>query len=1091
MTRLAGTSRIQIVGALIGFSLCASSLAYVAGRFAEVATPELDAVDPVVDASLKDPRRGVASGGWATIRGKRLAPLSRTWKEQDFQADRAPTVLDGVSVLVGGESAYIAALRRGVDSGKENDEIDVILPRLDEGMAELVVTTPGGTANGVRVQVVKDQFSLFAQEATVDRYAKAESGDGEELIGPLDLFGSEPLDRPVRPAIPMELLRMTANGCGVFERPVPDGMRMRERIRLAAPVLVKFGEQVAEVEYAGTDPMTPGLCLIEVKVPMLATGEYEVTGAIGETPFSGTRYLAVREVEYPMFQHGVQSKFKLTGAHHFVTCITCHSRSRFWGTPQACEACHLDRYRAVKSPDHEAAGFPMDCSQCHVTSRFKGARGGHRADSKFPLMGAHAEAGCSACHENGEYKKLDAACVSCHLADYEGTTNPNHVATGIGKECLVCHTPRGWAGARTDHSQTQFPLTGKHAKAECVACHTSETTGKPPNGCVSCHKANYEAATTPNHLAAGYPTGCDACHTTEAFKPAKVDHPRHRFPLTGKHEPLQCAQCHKDGSLTAVDPACASCHLDRYKAAVNPNHVAMGFPQKCETCHTPAGFVGAAIKHSKFALTGRHTQTACTACHRDGVYSGTARTCAGCHLERYNATTRPPHKEQGYPAECQLCHSTSQFTGALFQHSNFFALEGKHGAVPCSKCHVNGVYKGTPRECAGCHAAAYGATTAPNHTTEGFPTNCQNCHTPAGWKPANFAHTSFALTGKHIGVECAKCHIAGKYTGTSRECSVCHGPNYAATTNPNHSQLGYPTACANCHTTAGWKPASFVHTSFALAGKHLTTECAKCHVSGVYTGTNRVCYGCHSANYSAALTPNHAGFVYPTTCEMCHSPVGWKPSMFSHVSYPLTGLHLTAQCSKCHVNGVYKGTTRQCYGCHAANYAAAALPNHALLGYPTECQMCHTPSGWKPSTFTHPAWIMTGAHTAAKCSQCHSGGQYTGTPTTCAGCHLADYNAALSPNHALLVYPTACQTCHTTAAWSPANFVHNFPIFTGKHKTKWSKCTDCHIQPADFKVFSCFLCHTKTKMDDEHKSVTGYVYDSQKCYQCHPLGRVN
>lgn len=459
MTSLAGTSRIRVINVLAGLSLCASGLTYVADRFAEGGGPELNATDAVVDASLKDPKKGVASGGWATIRGKRLAPLTRTWREQDFQAERAPTVLEGVSVEAGGKAAFIAALRRGADSAKESDEIDVVLPALEEGMTEVVVTTPAGVSEAASVRVVRDQASLFAHGAATDRYVKAESGDGEELIGPLDLFGPEPLERPVRPAIPMELLRLTANGCGAFERPTPDGMRMRERIRLAAPVIVKFGEHVAEVEYAGTDPMTPGLCLIEVKVPMLATGEYEVTGAIGETPFSGTRYVAVREVEYPMFQHGVQSKFKLTGAHHFVTCIACHARSRFWGTPQACEACHLDRYRAVKSPDHEAAGFPMDCSQCHVTSRFKGARGGHTANSKFPLTGRHAEAGCAACHENGEYKKLDAACVSCHLADYEATKNPNHASTGIGKECSVCHTPSGWAGARTDHSQTQFPLT--------------------------------------------------------------------------------------------------------------------------------------------------------------------------------------------------------------------------------------------------------------------------------------------------------------------------------------------------------------------------------------------------------------------------------------------------------------------------------------------------------------------------------------------------------------------------------------------------------------------------------------------------------
>lgn len=944
---MAGKTHIRVIGFLSGAIVCASALTYVGGRLAEDPVPVLDGAGPVVDAALKDPAKGVPSGGWATIRGKNLARLTRTWKEADFQADRAPTVFEGVSVTVGGKAAFIAALRRGADTGLENDEIDVVLPVLPEGQADVVVTTPGGTTGAVPMMVVSNQPSLFTHAAAEGRYARGESGDGAEIVGPMDLFGSDPLDRPVRPAIPMELLRLTANGCGALEKTVEEGVRTRERIGLAQPVSIKFGEQAAELVYAGTDPMTPGLCLIEVKVPMLGTGEHEVTGTLGDTALAGLRYVAVREVEYPMFEHGTQSKFRLTGAHHFARCVTCHAKSRFWGTPQACEACHLDRYRATESPDHEAAGFPLDCSQCHVTSRFKGARGGHTASSKFPLTGRHAEAGCAACHTNGEYKKLETACSGCHLDDYEATTSPNHSATGIGKDCSVCHTPAGWPGARTDHSQTQFPLTGKHSKAACSACHTSQIQGKPPVECVSCHRSNYEGAASPNHVAAGYPTGCDACHTTEAFKPAKVDHPRQRFPLTGKHAALQCAQCHIDGKLAALDAQCSGCHMEQYKTAVNPNHVALGFPQKCETCHTTAGFKGAAIKHDRFTLTGRHVQTACTACHRDNVYAGTSRTCAGCHLERYNTTTKPPHREQGFPTDCQLCHSTSQFTGALFQHANFFALEGKHAAVQCGQCHTNGVYKGTRRDCAGCHSAAYGSTTAPNHASEGLPTSCQNCHTPAGWRPATFAHTSFALTGKHTGVACAKCHVAGKYTGTSRECGVCHAGTYSATTNPNHTQLGYPTTCTNCHTTAGWRPATFAHTPFALTGKHMGVACAKCHVSG----------------------------------------------------------------------------------------------------------------------------------------------QYAGTSTECSSCHLTNYNTAANPNHAVQVYPKACQTCHTTAGWSPASFVHRFPIFTGKHQTKWSKCTDCHIQPADFRVFSCFQCHTKTKMDEEHRSIAGYGYDSAKCYQCHPAGR--
>jgi hypothetical protein len=83
--------------------------------------------------------------------------------------------------------------------------------------------------------------------------------------------------------------------------------------------------------------------------------------------------------------------------------------------------------------------------------------------------------------------------------------------------------------------------------------------------------------------------------------------------------------------------------------------------------------------------------------------------------------------------------------------------------------------------------------------------------------------------------------------------------------------------------------------------------------------------------------------------------------------------------------------------------------------------------------------------------------------------------------------------CHTTNGWSPSTFNHDqqyFPIFSGKHRNKWANCSICHTNPNNFAVFSCITCHehNKTKMDNEHRNVSGYVYNSQACYNCHPNG---
>lgn len=174
--------------------------------------------------------------------------------------------------------------------------------------------------------------------------------------------------------------------------------------------------------------------------------------------------------------------------------------------------------------------------------------------------------------------------------------------------------------------------------------------------------------------------------------------------------------------------------------------------------------------------------------------------------------------------------------------------------------------------------ARYGATTAPNHQNAGFPTDCQACHTTAGWTPAAFSHGTFALSGRHSSVTCAGCHAGGRYAGTPRDCAGCHLRTYQMTTSPNHAASGLPTACQNCHTTSGWRPASFAHTFPIYSGVHAGrwSSCASCHpAAGSYS--QFTCSNCHS---KAGMDNEHkgkAGYVYDAAaCLRCH-PAGRKP----------------------------------------------------------------------------------------------------------------------------------------------------------------------------------------------------------------------
>ena len=85
----------------------------------------------------------------------------------------------------------------------------------------------------------------------------------------------------------------------------------------------------------------------------------------------------------------------------------------------------------------------------------------------------------------------------------------------------------------------------------------------------------------------------------------------------------------------------------------------------------------------------------------------------------------------GFPTTCETCHKATDATwnqGDLQPHASDFPLSDVHATQPCAACHINNVYKGTPRDLLRCHLANYDETTNPNHVAAGFPTTCETCH---------------------------------------------------------------------------------------------------------------------------------------------------------------------------------------------------------------------------------------------------------------------------------------------------------------------------------------------------------------------------
>ncbi len=770
-------------------------------------------------------------------------------------------------------------------------------------------------------------------------------------------------------------------------------------------------------------------------------------------------------------------RFPLQGGHATVACESCHTPARngqleFVNRATTCIGCHAETFRNAKAPDHVAAGFSQNCTTCHTLATWSTANFDH-SRTRFPLTLGHAGRTCESCHADKVFVGKSMACASCHTGDFQRTTNPPH-AQGFPTLCADCHTTAAWTGAKFDHATTRFPLAGAHTNVSCNGCHGDKIFRGKVTTCIGCHQKDFSQTLSPSHGAARFSTECLTCHTMTQWKGATFDHSKTRFPLTERHATVTCQGCHADGVYVGKPMGCASCHQTAYDATTQPPHAAAGFPTLCESCHkSAAAWGGAPYDHNttRFPLTGAHRTATCLDCHGDRVYKGKAMECASCHQARYNATTNPPHVKAGFSTTCSTCHTTTQWTGAVFDHSKTrFPLTNGHAGRECAACHGDGIYTGKSLECVSCHQSDFTATKKPPHASAGFPTTCASCHSTVAWTGGVFDHaaTRFPLTGAHLTTTCADCHSDGVYKGKPTACLSCHQSDFTATKNPPHATLGFPGTCETCHTTARWQGAVFDHnkTSYPLTGAHIAASCTGCHSTGVYKGTPTTCVSCHQTDYTASTNPPHAQAGFPTVCASCHTTAAWKGAKFDHnaTKFPLVGAHITASCKDCHSDGVYAGKPTTCVSCHLANYNATTQPNHKVGGIPTTCEGCHNTLSWLGKTnFDHNVdtqFPLTGAHQSTACLGCHASGVYKGLPTTCVSCHTPGYNASTNPHHIQAGFSTVCASCHSTNGWNLAPYDHNqtsFPL-TGAHVGK--ECIACHADKVyKGKPTTCITCH--------------------------------
>jgi hypothetical protein len=374
--------------------------------------------------------------------------------------------------------------------------------------------------------------------------------------------------------------------------------------------------------------------------------------------------------------------------------------------------------------------------------------------------------------------------------------------------------------------------------------------------------------------------------------------------------------------------------------------------------------------------------------------------------------------------------------GREFNHlTTGFPLLGEHATIECATCHLNGVFKGTPKNCTGCHVKGQ-RIVATTMSAKHIPTNerCELCHSNS----VTFYGAKFSHIGSNV--------IVGG-------CRTCHNGMTAEgrPTSSHATGARLTDSCDKCHRTTAWFPAGYSHAG-VVAG-----SCKTCHSLAL-----------PSSNHTSSVVSTHTS--RQGSCDDCHNYIAWLPAFFRH-----TGLAASADCggSGCHAAGLNTGISLSgpfVIGLQPISNNGATLP-HSI----STCRSCHTTVGtFLNAVYGHVgvAQVCTTCHvlpaghgggaTAAQCDTCHVKATWYGAAgampanhipfnagASCASCHVGNnYTAkvAVSPLH-INSNATTCFACHI----SPNPYTGNNQSTKKNHSgSSGNNCTNCHKGAASY-----------------------------------------
>lgn len=218
----------------------------------------------VISAAAFGQSTAIAPGTWIEIYGTNLASTTREWSGSDFNGINAPASLDGVSVRIANQPAYV----RYVSPGQLNVQVPSNVPA---GQQSIVVTTQAGSSAPFTVTVNAQQPGLLATSAFLiggRQNAVALFPDGAYVLPPNAIPGVGS-----RRARAGDVITFYGIGFGAVTPAVPAGQVAQGSTALALPLQISIAGARAATTYAGLAPGAIGLYQFNVTIPPVAASD--------------------------------------------------------------------------------------------------------------------------------------------------------------------------------------------------------------------------------------------------------------------------------------------------------------------------------------------------------------------------------------------------------------------------------------------------------------------------------------------------------------------------------------------------------------------------------------------------------------------------------------------------------------------------------------------------------------------------------------------------------------------------------------------------------------------------------------------------